>query len=291
MLIYASCHEADAECESGKRFAVAYLSRDEKPRGLHMHDTLEIFICLSGGRSMYISDRQYEMRAGDVFLINPFEAHQPIQEEGESFERYILCLHPDYLMSLCTAKTDLRSSFYLRPEGFEHRRSLSRQTLLRVQGLLHAMAGEENFGADVMENALMTELIVTILRLYQETPIAAASAPQLSEMISKVLAYVNQGITGELSLENVAGAFFLSKGYLSRTFHEETGTTLQRYIVTRRISLAKRLLCEGANVRDTCEKCGFGDYSHFIRTFSREVGVSPKQYASTHMLRSSDAQE
>ncbi len=287
MLIYASCHEADAECESGKRFAVAYLSRDEKPRGLHMHNTLEIFICLSGGRSMYIGDRQYEMRAGDVFLINPFEAHQPIQEEGESFERYIVCLHPDYLMSLCTKKTDLSASFYLRPDSFEHRRSLSRQTLLRVQGLLHAMAGEDSFGADVMENALMTELIVTLIRLYRETPQRiAANAPQSGEMISKVLAYVNQGITGELSLESVAEAFFISKGYLSRTFHEETGTTLQKYIVTRRISLAKRFLCEGVNVRDTCEKCGFGDYSHFIRTFSNQVGISPKQYAVTHLLRS-----
>ena len=46
----------------------------------------------------------------------------------------------------------------------------------------------------------------------------------------------------------------------------------------RRDQSAKKFLNDGFDVKDTCEKCGFNDYSHFIRTFKNIVGVPPKQY-------------
>ena len=47
----------------------------------------------------------------------------------------------------------------------------------------------------------------------------------------------------------------------------------------RRIRIAQELLRNNSSVSDVCEKVGFNNYSHFIRTFTREVGVSPKQYS------------
>ena len=58
-----------------------------------------------------------------------------------------------------------------------------------------------------------------------------------------------------------------------------TGTTINKYVVARRISVAKRLLAQGCSVHEACEQSGFGDYAHFIRAFGQAVGVSPKQYA------------
>ena len=72
---------------------------------------------------------------------------------------------------------------------------------------------------------------------------------------------------------------FFSKNYLSKIFKQETGTSINKYITAQRITLAKSLLTNGHSVADACNMCGFRDYSNFLKTFTKIVGVSPKKYA------------
>ncbi|WP_159413111.1 helix-turn-helix transcriptional regulator [Ruminiclostridium josui] len=54
--------------------------------------------------------------------------------------------------------------------------------------------------------------------------------------------------------------------------------TLREYILDRRIEEAKRLLSNGENVSEACCKSGFSNYSNFIRSFTKLVGISPGKY-------------
>ena len=67
---------------------------------------------------------------------------------------------------------------------------------------------------------------------------------------------------------------------ICKIFKEETGTTLNRYITAKRITIAKELLSGGSSVTDACMSCGFRDYSNFLKAFTKAVGVSPKKYAA-----------
>ena len=73
----------------------------------------------------------------------------------------------------------------------------------------------------------------------------------------------------------------LANGYVKA----KTGTTINKYIVTRRIAEAKHLLMQGAPVTDACYRSGFNDLSHFIRTFHNAVGVPPGKYLSVSSTR------
>ncbi len=56
-----------------------------------------------------------------------------------------------------------------------------------------------------------------------------------------------------------------------------TGLTIQQYLLNKkRIGLAQKYLKEGRFLTDVCWMSGFNNYSHFARTFSQQVGVSPK---------------
>lgn len=57
-----------------------------------------------------------------------------------------------------------------------------------------------------------------------------------------------------------------------------TGLTIQQYLLNKRIGLAQKYLKEGRFLTDVCWMSGFNNYSHFARTFSQQVGVSPKKY-------------
>lgn len=57
------------------------------------------------------------------------------------------------------------------------------------------------------------------------------------------------------------------------------GTTINKYVTARRISIAKALLAEGKNVSEVYGSVGFNDYSSFLKAFVKLVGVSPKKYS------------
>ena len=71
---------------------------------------------------------------------------------------------------------------------------------------------------------------------------------------------------------------FVSVKELCRLFKKHLGTTVSKYIMSKRISEAKKLLKSGLGVQLTAEKCGFTDYTSFIRAFNRTVGTPPGRY-------------
>ena len=106
-----------------------------------------------------------------------------------------------------------------------------------------------------------------------------AAAPSHHKQMDQILSYVNQNLTEDLTLHILADHFYISTSYLCRLFKESTGTTINRYITARRITRAKSLLSEGCSVTETCSRCGFRDYSNFLKAFTKAVGISPKKYA------------
>ena len=63
-------------------------------------------------------------------------------------------------------------------------------------------------------------------------------------IIQKVASYIEQHIEEDLSLDKIAEALNYSKFYIARTFAEETGCTIYKYIQGRRLTLAAKKLVE-----------------------------------------------
>lgn len=281
MRIYTHCNDAIEKCMKTHRFAIAHLSGDERAKGMHIHDCLELYYSIAGDKQFVVEDRLYDAHGGDLFIVNPYETHRPVCIEAAGHERMIICIHPDYLPGLSTADTDLAACFYRRDQKFSHRVSLSATQRLMFESLIKKCTTPQGFGSDLLENTRFTELMVMVSGLYM----SAHNAQGLDEIdsedarIAEILGYINERVCEPITIDALADAFFLSKSYLCRIFKQATGTTINRYLIARRISIAKRLLAQGRSVHEACELCGFGDYTHFIRTFGQAVGMSPKQYA------------
>jgi AraC-like DNA-binding protein len=79
-------------------------------------------------------------------------------------------------------------------------------------------------------------------------------------------------------MDELSRHFFISKYHLSREFKKHTGTTLYRYVVQKRLILAKGLILQGNPITAVYEQCGFGDYSNFFRAFKNEYGTTPQEF-------------
>lgn len=100
-----------------------------------------------------------------------------------------------------------------------------------------------------------------------------------SPKINQLIAFINDNLTEDLSLDFLANEFYISKYYLSRKFKEFTGLSLYQYIMKKRLLLARDMLRNGASVMNACFLCGFNDYSNFFRAFKREFGYPPSSYS------------
>ena len=100
--------------------------------------------------------------------------------------------------------------------------------------------------------------------------------------VSPILDYIRDHLSEPLTLDLIAGQFYLSKHYLCRIFKSATGFSVMEYIIYSRVLKARQLLKEGVSVQQAGELSGFSDNSHFIRTFGHLTGTSPGRYAREH---------
>ena len=97
-----------------------------------------------------------------------------------------------------------------------------------------------------------------------------------------ILDYIRDNLSEPLTLDQIAGRFFISKHYLCRIFKSATGFSVMEYIIYSRVLKARQLLQEGVSVQQAGELAGFSDNSHFIRTFGHLTGITPGRYAKEY---------
>jgi len=274
------CISSELACAESGRFSISYLNKSVTPQPLHTHNNLEIYYGLSNGKYFIIDGIIYPVKKYDVFIINQFETHRVEAIEGGPHERYILSIMPDFLKSLSSPQTVLTECFYDKSK-YSSRMSLSKTQHNKMMELIEKLTTTEGFGSDLVENATLIEIILLIMNA-AESP-SVDTPPSDNKYIADILNYIHQSLDEDLSLDNLADKFHLSKGYLCRLFKEHTNTTIHEYICEKRISKAKLLLTTGYTVQETISMTGFNDYANFIRRFKEKVGISPKKYATEYM--------
>jgi len=85
------------------------------------------------------------------------------------------------------------------------------------------------------------------------------------------------------SLEALAEDVGLSVSRLAHLFRDETGMSIQSYIVERRLLMAAMLIVQSdEQISQIAYRVGFGDVSNFNHSFKRRFAMSPREYRASH---------
>ena len=96
------------------------------------------------------------------------------------------------------------------------------------------------------------------------------------DVVYEVKKYIDVNFSQKLSLSELAKMFSVSEGHLSRKFKKKTGKTISEYILTLRLTSARRLLeSSSMSVRDIAENVGFSSLNHFDKMFKKYLGFTP----------------
>jgi len=245
----------------------------------HCHDFYEVYISVSGGKNFIINSKIYDMMPHDLFFNNNYEVHKTTTVPGVPYERYVLEFKPEFVLPFCTEETNLLHYFRNRSEDFSHKISLTDEQYEHLLMLFNRYENlQDTYGKDVLKKVYFIEMLTYISGICFEGKTNSAD-PEYKTVITPLLDYISRNLDGDLSLENLASRVNLSKYHMCKLFKKFTGTTINKFIVKRRIANAKELLSQKLSATEVCSEVGFNDYCHFIRTFRKTVGVSPAKYA------------
>ncbi|WP_422659623.1 response regulator transcription factor [Paenibacillus sp. EC2-1] len=100
-----------------------------------------------------------------------------------------------------------------------------------------------------------------------------------NHIIHDIARYLENSYHEEISLQDIASRFFLSREYISRKFRQEFGVTLSDFLGKIRIDKAKLLLLNPhLRMVQIAEMVGYQDEKYFSKVFKKLEGQTPNDY-------------
>lgn len=97
--------------------------------------------------------------------------------------------------------------------------------------------------------------------------------------IARVVEYINENLASNMSVGELARLVGLGRAQFILRFKATTGLTPHQFVICQRIYRARDLLAHADWDQDLiAQHCGFADSSHFIASFRRVVGMTPREY-------------
>lgn len=98
-------------------------------------------------------------------------------------------------------------------------------------------------------------------------------------VIKKLVSYIDEHLEENLSLDRIAEVLNYSKFYIARTFAEETGCTIYKYIQRRRLTLAaEKLVNTSEPIIEIAYEAQYNSQQAFTLAFGRLYQCTPQVY-------------
>jgi len=243
----------------------------------HFHDGIEILRILSGDAVAVINNKSYKVSAGDVLIINSYEAHGLYLESSDTpFSRICVIFKPKDVFpsgdgnSVFDRLRALRFKNYLDKGCERVRSSLDKMVEIAERGGSLGAVDEIAALVDFYSSAISEGAAAD----------SDSSTPYQREFVTRIADFVEQRLLERITTEQAADYCKYSTEHFCRLFKECFGTTFKDYLTSCRIKLARDKIDSGEinTVSELYSSVGFLSQNHFSAMFYRHIGTTPSEY-------------
>lgn len=241
----------------------------------HSHSSYEFYYFVDGDADYQVEGKIYHLTPHSLVLLSPYVFHGLRVSSTKPYTRCVIYVQPEFipfeyrslLLSIFPGnqKENQKEVFYENTKEFGILSFLEKLVALQDQDISNKACL-----STILLDALLAQVYIMSQTLHPSQ--AYILVP---ENITRIIDYINQHLTEEVSLDVLSERFFLSKHYMNRAFKKATGTTIINYIIHKRVIMACHLMQEGNSASVAAFQSGFHDYSVFYRAYKNIFGHSP----------------
>ncbi|WP_010621091.1 AraC family transcriptional regulator [Paucilactobacillus suebicus] len=252
---------------AGNDLSLAYISKVETYdetyiRGIHKHDRItEISLVMDGHGRYFIKDNYFNVTKNDVVVINAGRLHS----EGA------------ILPSLCIG---IKTPMIIDPiaSPVSHFSDEDFSVITQIGALAFNLLKKEDLAAHQLANNLIIESFLPYFN--RKITINEHLKKTTSFIVQRAKSYIDNNFHDSINIANVCDNLSISHTYLDRQFQENMEITPIKYLMSRRVGEAQRLLINEPQLSLTqvSMKVGINNVNYFQRIFKNFAGVSPQKF-------------
>ncbi len=260
------------------------LFKRQYPKGKNflgeMHDFWEVVYVIDGEVIISADENVHYFKGGDIIFHKPLELHKftVVGEKGATMFIF------SFNMSGKLVKNMERRAFHID----KYNRSIINNFLEYVEyNVKHCpqIESEESFGDVLVHFSDDYIFLQTVANYISHIVLSLSSGSnQLpktktheTELFKLALQIMNERISEQLTVENLADELNMSVSSLKRLFDKYAGMSVHKYFLTLKIKTATVLLKGGMSVSEVSDALGFSSQGYFSTTYKRETGTNPSQ--------------
>lgn len=253
---------------------------------LHCHDFHELVVIVAGRAGYTYMDNEYEIHAGDVFVVPPGCHHYYHDQCGLELLNFLW--YPEALPVDFKRMKELRSFrafFELEPDSrnafsFEHHLTLNSEQIAGVERVHRRMMHEQEKqreGGQLCMTFMLYELLINLGRFYGE--MKSEEEPNELIRMEQVAEYIEDNFMTHIPRAEVARLFSRSERVFAEAFNRIFGMSFGEYLTRIRLRHAQQmLLSTRKRITDIALECGFCDSNYFCAVFRKNYGITPRMF-------------
>ena len=227
------------------------------------------FMVEKGSGSLSYNGREYPLQAGDCVFIDCSQSYAHTTGDDLWTLRWIHFYGPN-MSAIYDKYLERGGSAYFTPTQSEGYRTLVDDIYSIAEGDIY------------LKDMKICEKITMLLTLLMEDswqPAQDTPARESKRSLTDVKEYLDTHLQEKITLDELAGRFYIDKYYLAKRFKQQFGISVMQYVMQQRITTAKRLLrFSDMPVEKVGQECGMEDANYFARAFRKVEGCSPTKY-------------
>lgn len=260
-----------------------YLS-DTKEFPLHWHYYSEILYIKSGSFRITCNEKSRVLREGDLCYFYPLQLHEITPTEDNTVE-YTIVKFDFHTLTLPPAhQAKLYDYFVHRSQADDFCMIIPKEVLspepmnAYMKQILTTYQNRDEFYSLQMQADLYSILIEIAKKSNKEIDTAARRKGDTDFTFYHILEYIDTHSGEPLEIQNLAAMCHMSYSHFAKLFRERYGRSCKEYLTYIRLVKAQDLLLHtDYDINYIALETGFFDCSHFIRTYKKWKGITPKQ--------------
>ncbi|MDJ0569659.1 MAG: AraC family transcriptional regulator [Pleurocapsa sp. MO_192.B19] len=222
--------------------------------------------------------RQEKVNTGEISLVPAGVSHHANWNQDMNFS--LLIFDPTLVKRAAYESID-PDRVELIPQ-FAKPDPLISQIGLALNNVLKTDPQNSQFYAESMTTALIGHLLQHYSTNQPALDSFTGGIPKYK--LKQAIAYINEHLAEDLSLEAIATEVGMSKYHFGRLFKQATGFSPYQYTLKCRVERGKELLLhKKLSITEVALEVGFSSHSHFTQHFKKLLGATPKQLLKSHI--------